>query len=508
MNVAFGDTLMRFMAARLPARFRTTFMGRSVEAFINPGDGPEGMTVEELWRTQPHLRTVVDFRAANIAQLGIQTFTRAGDDRQRDRTSTAAKVLAKPNPYMTGRELVYDLVATKSLFDTAYWFFATDEHGNPAIYPFPPQWVTPVRESGWGASEYRLQPPGSDQVVKVPADQVVEFRGWAPDPTSECSSPVETLRLILEEQWHSRRHRLQLWKRNGRVGAYIARPKDAPNWDSGDRRRFYEMFEAFTGDKGPRAGGVPILEDGMSMESTAFKSSDEQWAESVKISLETVAQVYRINPTMVGVLDAANYANVREFNRSLYTNSLGPDISMVEDRINTFVLPLLGADEDTFVKFNVESKLRGSFEDQAAVLSTSVGAPWMTRNEARALQDLPALENGGDELITPLNVLEGGQASPQDGQTGGRNAGGGDTPSEAPEAGSVDPAKAAPSFMDAVNAVGVLFRSGFDPVEAAQAAGLPNISHTGTVSVSVRESVEDTPPPDDEDQPSEGEATT
>lgn len=422
--MAFGDTLARFMLGRLPARFRTTFLGREIEAFVNPGTGPGDMSIEDLWRTQPHLRTVVDFRAANIAQLGLQAFTVGADgDRQRDRSSTLAQVLVRPNPYMTGSELIYDLVATKSLYDTAYWFLATDDHGRPAIYPFPPSWVTPVRKDGWGVDEYRLRPPGSDKIVSVPPDDVIEFRGWTPDPTVDASSPVETLRLILEEQWHSRKHRLQLWKRNGRVGSYIARPKDAPSWDSPDRKRFYEMFDAFTGDKGPRAGGVPILEDGMTIERTSFNSADEQWAESVKISLETVAQVYRINPTMVGVLDAANYSNMREFNRSLYTNSLGPDIKMIEDRLNAFVLPKLGAVDGAFVKFNVEAKLRGSFEEQSAVMSTAVGGPWMTRNEARRLQDMPAIGDAGDALITPLNVVVGGQASPQDGVTGGGGGG-------------------------------------------------------------------------------------
>ncbi len=37
----------------------------------------------------------------------------------------------------------------------------------------------------------------------------------------------------------------------------------------------------------------------------------------------------------------------------------------------------------------------------------------MTRNEARAMNNLPRIE-GGDELIVPLNVLEGGLASPND----------------------------------------------------------------------------------------------
>lgn len=40
----------------------------------------------------------------------------------------------------------------------------------------------------------------------------------------------------------------------------------------------------------------------------------------------------------------------------------------------------------------------------------------MTVNEARAKRNLPALE-GADELVVPLNVVAGGQASPQDGGT-------------------------------------------------------------------------------------------
>lgn len=495
--MAFGDALTRFIMARLPARFRTTFMGRTVEAFVNPsGSSPENMSVEDLWRTQPHLRTVVDFRAANIAQLGLQLFSTDGnDERKRDRTSVAAEVLRKPNPHMTGSELIYDLVATKSLYDTAYWFIGVGEDGRPQIYPFPPLWVTPVTgDSMWTIEEYRLQPPGVDTIVRVPSDQVIEFKGWTPDPTMEAQSPVETLRLLLEEQHHSRKHRIQLWRRNGRVGSYIARPKDAPSWEAGDRKRFYQMFEAFTGEKGPRAGGVPILEDGMTIEQTGFKSADEEWAESVKLSLETVAQVYRINPTMVGVLDAANYSNVREFNRSLYTNSLGPDIKMIEDRIDAFVLDKIGGSPGQFVKFNVESKLRGSFEEQAAVMSTSVGGPWMTRNEARKLSDLPALDDGED-LIVPLNVITGGQASPQDGETAG---GGGGALEGAPEPSQGE--MGADDFAKRASAVGTLFRAGFDPNSALAAAGLPTIEHTGTVSVSVRpEEEEVTDPGDGED---------
>ena len=47
------------------------------------------------------------------------------------------------------------------------------------------------------------------------------------------------------------------------------------------------------------------------------------------------------------------------------------------------------------------------------MVATSTGAPWLTRNEARARANLPAID-GADELVVPLNVLTGGMASPRD----------------------------------------------------------------------------------------------
>ena len=415
---AFGRLVASLQRFAQPAALKTTFMGREVDYAQHdmraPRD-PQNMTVEDLWATQPHLRTVIDFRARNIAQLGVQLFEADGEQRARVRGTEVSKLLGRPNPYMTGYDLIYDLVATRSLYDTAYWFIMEGEAGK-VIHPFPPAWVTPLADSHFGPRSYRVQVPGVDRYVDVPGDNVVEFRGWTPTPSLTTSSPVETLRMVLEEQHSSRKHRLQLWRRNGRVGSYIARPKDAAPWDDTARRRFMDMFTAFTGDNA-KAGGVPLLEDGMELKRNAFTSADEQWAESVKISLETVAQVYQVNPTMVGVLEGTNYSNMKEFNRALYRTSLGPDIVQIEERITEFVLPLLGAPDDQFVKLNVESMLRGSFEEQAKIMSTSTGGPWMTRNEARALMDMSPLDEG-DELIVPKNVSEGGQASPQDGGDG------------------------------------------------------------------------------------------
>ncbi|MGO1992994.1 MAG: phage portal protein, partial [Corynebacterium sp.] len=46
------------------------------------------------------------------------------------------------------------------------------------------------------------------------------------------------------------------------------------------------------------------------------------------------------------------------------------------------------------------------FEEKAAVTSTAVGAPWMTVNEARGMNNMPGIE-GGDELARPMNTSFG-----------------------------------------------------------------------------------------------------
>jgi hypothetical protein len=97
----------------------------------------------------------------------------------------------------------------------------------------------------------------------------------------------------------------------------------------------------------------------------------------------------------------------------LYSVSLGADITALEDVLNTQLVPLLAGGRPLYVEANVASKLRGSFEEQASLLQTAVGGPYMTRAEARTVQNLPHID-GTDELIVPLNVVVGGLASPTD----------------------------------------------------------------------------------------------
>lgn len=168
------------------------------------------------------------------------------------------------------------------------------------------------------------------------------------------------------------------------------------------------MKHRFSGGEGTDSGGIPILEDGMRFVDSAINAKEAEWAESMRLTREDVAAAYHVNPSIVWSNDGQTYAStrVRESARSLYADTLGPLLRLVQDGIRSKLVPMIGADQKSYAEFDITAKLAGSFEGQASVLSTSTGGPWMTRNEARARQNLPAVE-GGDELIVPMNVTEG-----------------------------------------------------------------------------------------------------
>lgn len=397
-----------------------------------------GQSPGQLWRQQPHLRTVVNFGANQVAQLGIHSFRRVSDtDRERISTGLLPELLSHPNPTKTSYELVRDLVADIMLYDRAIWYIAESNLTSTGwiIQRIPVPWVRGLIGNAFGYEKYRIQNPNGLGYTDLPADNILEFHGYDPDSERDGSSPVHALKEVLAEQLKALAYRNKVWDRGGRVSSVIERPAGV-RWNDDQRRSFKKDWNAkFTGD-GSQVGGTPILEDGMKLVKMGSSEAEQQFIEATKLSLQTVAQVYLINPTMVGLLDNANYSNVKEFRKMLYGDALGPMLRMVMDRLNTFMLPKLGiTDSAVYMEFNLQEKLRGDFEQQATSYQTAVGGPWMTRAEARARNNLPALpESDADELIVPLNVLVGGQASPTDSGEQNEGEGEGEQPEQQPKA--------------------------------------------------------------------------
>ncbi|MEH0431274.1 phage portal protein [Streptomyces stelliscabiei] len=366
---------------------------------------------EAIWRTQPQVRTVISFLARNIAQLGIHTFERVSEtDRKRLRDHPMVQLLEQPLPGMTTYRFIERLVSDYALYDN--WYGIKLKLNNRLrILPTPPTLIRPYG-GNW------IQPDKYETAGgrKFNVDEVAHIHGYSPTDLTYGESPIESLRDLILESAEATKQRAAMWKGGARMTGVLVRPADAPDWNAKEKGRFREMWRSFSSGGGAE-GGTPILEDGMDYKPVGFNPEQAQYIEARKLTREEVAAAFHIPPPLVGILDHATYSNIQQQHKILYQDTLGPWLTMIQQEFLAQLMPDLeatpGEYADVYVEFNISEKLRGSFEEQAAAMSTMVGGPVMTRNEGRARINLPWVE-GGDELIVPMNVTEGGLASPRD----------------------------------------------------------------------------------------------
>ncbi|WP_435112030.1 phage portal protein [Nocardiopsis synnemataformans] len=364
-----------------------------------------------VWRTQPSVRKVVDFIARQISTIPLHVYDRVSDtDRQRVTDHPLAAVLGSPAPRVAPARFWHSVFVDFLTYDR--WCVQKVPHldGSMELVRIP-------------ARRFRLMADGLDRVAAI--------RVWSADGRYEDhdpagylydagyssrgangTSPMETLKDILAEAREAVAYRRSIWKNGARIPAVLERPADAPEWKSEARTRFINSWRRFARGGG-QEGGTPLLEDGMTVKKIdAFSPRDTGDLEGRKLTDAEVASAYHVSPELVGAREGTN-SNVEQYRQMLYRDSLGPFITLWEQVLNVMLTPDLADGRALYVEANVEAKMRLSFEEQARVLSSAIGAPWMLRSEGRARANLPAIEHA-DELVVPLNVTVGGLASPRD----------------------------------------------------------------------------------------------
>ena len=374
------------------------------------------MTARQLYATQANLHAVVSFLADSVAQLPLKVYVRDDENsRRRDRDSVAAKLLWRPNADQTAYEFINALTVELLLMGCAVMWLLPDPDSESGyqLRIIPREWIVDTERATNYAPDVLKVHTGAGQFIDIPRTEFVQFRMYSPGNPGGYQSPIAALRQTLLEQIEADRFRTQIYKSSGRFNAYITRPKDVQPWDDETKRKWLTAFREGWAQEGGNSGKMPLLEDGMEIKPYQFNAKEAQYAETKQLSREDVAAAFHVNPSLIWHTTTQTYASAKDNARALYADCLGPTLQMLQQRINSFLLPMVGADPHAYVEFDLTEKLKGSFEERASILQASVGGPWLTRNEARADNNLPPIE-GGDDLIVPLNVLTGGQASPQD----------------------------------------------------------------------------------------------
>lgn len=373
---------------------------------VDPGKplsfGFWGRDPQKVWEEQPSVRKVVSFAARAIAAVPWHAFDRVGDtDRQRQAGGRVEETLNKPSPTVSGYMLLRDLVVDLMMYDRCCAVLTTDGE----IVRVPPRLLEVGSDFLGRVNKLHLSTP--TQPVDLLTLPVFYTAGWNAMEAYGTSS-LTTLRSLLDEQARAVQWRADQWDRGAKMSTWVEHPGRFK--DPKAREEWLAGYDEFRHSK---AGGTPIFENGMKLHTIdSLNPVDAKDLEGRQLTDVEVCSFFHIPPELVGAREGT-FANIAAYRHMLYGPTLGPTMTQFDVGFNTQIIPALAENSGEYAELDRDTALNGSFLEQAAVLQTAVGGPWMTRAEARGRVNLPHLD-GTDELITPKNVTEGGQASPRD----------------------------------------------------------------------------------------------
>ncbi|MDK4657126.1 phage portal protein, partial [Kingella kingae] len=129
-----------------------------------------------------------------------------------------------------------------------------------------------------------------------------------------------------------------------------------------------------------------------------------QLLESRAFGIEEICRWFGVPPVLIGHTSASSTwgASIEALFQLFVTTGLRPLLINIEQSIKKDLLH--GLDKETVqAEFNVEGLLRGDTAARTQYYSAAVNNGWLSRNDVRALENLPAVDGG--EVLTVQSAL-------------------------------------------------------------------------------------------------------
>ena len=324
--------------------------------------------------------------AETTASLPLILFKRSGEDRERASNHPLYAVLHDmANPEQTALEAREYLQACVLLRGNAYARIVRGFDGQVReLWPLSPDRVTVLRAAGKLAYDYT---DGNNVLHRLLAHEVLHLRHRLGDDGVLGVSPIAAARGVVELAIAESEHGVNTF----RNGAKLLGVLKFPGMLKADQRQAIKESWGSQYAGAGNAGRTAILEGGVDFQSVSMSLEDAEWIASRQFSVEEVARLFRVPPTVIGDLRHGNYSNSVEMARQFVTMTLRRHLVAWEQAIAKQLLTEESR-RTYFAEHQVEGLLRGDSVNRADFYAKGITAGWMLPSEARRLENLPTIE--------------------------------------------------------------------------------------------------------------------
>lgn len=306
-----------------------------------------------------------------------------------------------PNADMTASEFWEAILVSLDLWGNAYALITRNRTGQVVSLDVLDPEITTVKRAKTGEISYLV----GDVVHN--SDDVLHIKGFTMDGMVGLS-PIRYQAGVMGAQIEANTAASHTFGNNLKAGGFLQTGQGVLSDEQ--RARLRTGLEYFSQPE--NAGKFMVLEAGMTVATNAVKMNpaDAQLLESRYFGIEEICRAFGVPPQLIYHTDkASSWASSLEgMNLGFLMYSLRPNLVRIEQAIKKKLLT--PAERAKYApKFAVEGLLRADSHGRANFYMSALQNGWMTRNEVRALEDLPPMA-GGDHLtvqlnLTPLNKL-------------------------------------------------------------------------------------------------------
>lgn len=184
------------------------------------------------------------------------------------------------------------------------------------------------------------------------------------------------------------------------LGAYITLPGKLDKDRAEELKRQWNEMHRGVG----MSHGFGVLGDGATYTTISLDAEQTQLLETRKWGVTEVARMLGVVPHKLYDLERSTFSNIEHQAIESVTDGIRPWVVRIEAWINadrSLVIP------GNFVEHELEGLLRGDIKTRYEAYAIATGGPWMERNVARRLENLPERPEL-DSILQPLNYSVAG----------------------------------------------------------------------------------------------------
>ena len=285
----------------------------------------------------PWVYVAVNRIAEAAALVPLRVYRLDGERRIPQEAHPAERLLAAPNPFQSGFELLEQTLGALELTGNAYWFLAGDAAGRPAqIWPLRPDRVAVVPDERAHVRGYVYTLDGRD--IPLEAVEVIHFRRWHPRSDYYGLSALHAARIAVQSDSAMARWNRDTFSADRAVPAGIVSLTEFVS--DADFERIKREWREFYG--GPERRTAFLRGGAVQWQSIGLSQQDVDFLAGRRFNREEVFQVFGLP---LGLLsENATEANARIAERVFIERTLWPKLVRLAGKLTAELLPFWGPD--------------------------------------------------------------------------------------------------------------------------------------------------------------------